>query len=186
MSSNVTALSNPATIAASSPTGSPGSVTFGRAAPAKATGPYCSLRGRGAPTGQSTVSTIARQPAACARSQIARVRPRSLSIVICIHSRAAGTALAMSSMAVDPIIDTDMTVPAPLAARAIPVSASGENRAWPAVGATMMGIDRRSPSTVVVVSTEVTSRNTRGRSRSDSHAATLAASVRSSPPPEAA
>src|SRR5688572_14779827 len=102
------------------------------------------------------------------------------------HRAASGPpAAAMSSSDVVARVAAVIRAPAAAAPCAVATSPSGWDSLWNAVGATSTGDATEVPRTVVVVSTVLTSRSTRGRSRMRSHAATLSTRLTSSPAPPA-
>ena len=82
-------------------------------------------------------------------------------------------------------VEHTYSAPAAAAPAAEAASPSGWAMRWYAMGATSSGVGTWLPSRVVAVATSVTSRSTRGRSRSLDQAARLSATVRSASAPPA-
>ena len=136
-----------------------------------------------ATNGTSTVTTSAPAPAAAARSATSSDTPRSRSTYICCHHGPA--AAAMSSRLRLARIDSTSSDPASRVPIAVATSPSACARPCSADGATSTGAATSVPSTVVRVVTAETSRSSRGRRCSASHARSCSASVRSAPEPAA-
>ncbi len=83
------------------------------------------------------------------------------------------------------IVETQKSVPAAAAARAVASSPSAASIPCIANGATSSGIETGVPSTVVAVVISDTSTSIRGRNRQRPYAAAFARSVTSSPAPPA-